>query len=180
MQSLSQQLENLHGRVCLMCLGNCAGGDDSVGMRLGEILSARNRKRLPESLGDRLRFRADEDFKIVMGGADPEKLLWSGAADGFDHLIFVDAVDFGGEAGSIVLLNSRQMTARFPQVSTHRLSLGLLAQWIETRGTTQAWLLGVQVESLAAGQELSPGVQAALAMLEELLRNRFSAEGIVC
>jgi hydrogenase 3 maturation protease len=88
-----------------------------------------------------------------------------------DHIIFLDAVDFGGMPGSAILLDSEQMSARYPQISTHKISLGLLAKWAEANGTTKAWLLGVQPESLKPGGELSPAVRATLELLVELVRD---------
>jgi len=162
MQSLSEQLDRLHGNVCLMCVGNPDGGDDAFGVRLGEDLAGRGMT------------------DLVIAGIDPERFLFRGASDGYDHLIFVDAVDFGAAPGSVVFLDADEMTGRFPQVSTYRLSLGLLARWIEARGTTKAWLLGVQPESLEPGHDLSRSVQAALAALSELLKRAFSAGVSVC
>jgi hydrogenase maturation protease len=92
------------------------------------------------------------------------------AQQGFDHLIFLDVVDFGGAAGSVVLLSSDEIAARYPQISTHKISLGLLAKWAEANGTTKVWLLGVQPESLKSGAELTPAVQAILELLLELVR----------
>jgi hydrogenase 3 maturation protease len=162
MQSLGQQLQRLHGRIGLLCVGNSDGGDDALGVRLGEELAGAG---IPD---------------VVIAGTEPEKWVFGGAAEGFDHLIFVDAVDFGGEPGSVVFLNREQMTGRFPQVSTHRLSLGLPAQLTEERGTTKAWLLGVQPQSLQPGPVLSPSVQATLAVLNDLLRRRLSAGVSIC
>jgi Ni,Fe-hydrogenase maturation factor len=70
----------------------------------------------------------------------------------------------------VVLLNSGEMAARFPQISTHKLSLGLLAKQAEANGKTRAWLLGVQPESLKPGEELTPTVRATLGLLLDLLR----------
>jgi hydrogenase maturation protease len=162
MRSLGEQLNRLHGHVCLMCVGNPDGGDDAFGVRLGEELAGRGMT------------------DLVIAGNDPERFLFRGAVDGYDHLIFVDAVDFGAAPGSVVFLDADEITGRFPQVSTHRLSLGLLARWIEARGTTKAWLLGVQPESLEPRRELSPSVQAALAALGELLMRPFGAGVGVC
>jgi hydrogenase maturation protease len=72
--------------------------------------------------------------------------------------------------GSTILLDSEQMSARYPQVSTHKISLGLLAKWAEANGTTKAWLLGVQPESLKPGDELTPAVRATLELLRDLVR----------
>ena len=40
----------------------------------------------------------------------------------------------GGAPGTVVLLDARDITARFPQVSTHKLSLGTIARLIEAEG----------------------------------------------
>ncbi|MGD0841055.1 MAG: hydrogenase maturation protease [Candidatus Acidiferrales bacterium] len=90
---------------------------------------------------------------------------------GCEHLVFLDAVEFGGAPGSVVFLNSGEMAARFPQISTHKISLSLLAKWAEANGTTKAWLLGVQPESLAAGQPLTATMETTLNALFELLRD---------
>jgi hydrogenase maturation protease len=89
--------------------------------------------------------------------------------EGFDHLVFLDAVEFGGAPGSVVFLDSGEMAARFPQISTHKISLGVWAMWVEAAGTTKAWLLGVQPESLKPSQSLTPTMQTTLASLRQLL-----------
>ncbi len=162
MQSLGAQLESLQGRICLMCVGHPDAGDDALGVLLGEELVGQG---MPD---------------VFIAADDPEKFVFRGAGDGYDHLIFVDAVDFGAAPGSVAFLNAQQMTSRFPQVSTHRLSLGLLAQWIEARGTTKAWLLGVQVESLQGRHELSPPLRATMAALGDLLKRRLNSGASAC
>ncbi len=103
------------------------------------------------------------------GGEDPC------AERDYDQVLFLDAVDFGGAPGEVVLLNSAEMEARFPQISTHKISLGLLARLVEANGKTKAWLLGVQPESLVVGRELSPIVQRTLELLIFVLQG--SARG---
>jgi hydrogenase maturation protease len=158
MPDLREQLKHLfQGRVCLMGLGNVDYGDDGFGVRLAEAL------------------RAEDRSNVIIAGASPERIVSKLADKGFDHLIFLDAVEFGAAPGSVVLLNSGEMAARFPQVSTHKLSLGLLARQVEANGKTRAWLLGVQPESLRRGEELTPTVRATLELLLELVRD-ISAE----
>ncbi len=65
---------------------------------------------------------------VVFAGTAPERLVRHCADKGFDHLVFLDAVDFGGRAGSVVFLDSQEMAARFPQISTHKISLGIAGQ----------------------------------------------------
>jgi len=71
------------------------------------------------------------------------------------------------------------MAARFPQVSTHKISLGLLARCLEANGRTRAWLLGVQPESLQPGAGLTPAVQNTLKILTELLGKMAAANPAV-
>jgi hydrogenase maturation protease len=155
MPDLREQLQQcFQGRVCLLGLGNVDYGDDGFGVRLAEELRA-----------------VGISGQVILCGTAPERFISRAAEERFDHVLFLDAVDFGGAPGSVVLLDSHQMAARFPQVSTHKLSLGLLARQVEANCGTKAWLLGVQPESLRQGEELSPRVQATLELLLELLRS---------
>jgi hydrogenase 3 maturation protease len=147
----AQLRTRLTGRVCLLGLGNEGLGDDGFGLRLAEALQAAGQAHAHAA------------------GATPERWLARSALEAVDHLVFLDAVDFGGAPGAVVFLDAGQMAARFPQVSTHKLSLGLLAKWAEANGRTTAWLLGVQPASLHPGAGLSPAVQLTLELLKELL-----------
>ncbi|MBI5818013.1 MAG: hydrogenase maturation protease [Verrucomicrobia bacterium] len=152
MPDLREQLEVcFQGRVCLMGLGNTDYGDDGFGVRLAETLAAAG---VPD---------------VVVAGASPDRFVGRVVGGGFNHLIFLDAVESGSAPGSVVFLNAEEMSARFPQISTHKISLGLLAKWIEANGSTRAWLLGVQPESLKPGAGLTPTVQRTLEALVELL-----------
>jgi hydrogenase maturation protease len=133
-----------------MGLGNPDYGDDGLGVRLAERL-------LESGVAD-----------VVIAGANPERYIGL-AAEGVDNLVFLDAVEFGGAPGSAVLLNAEEMTARFPQISTHKISLGLLAKCAESNGATKAWLLGVQPGSIRQGQALTPAIEKTLAALCDLL-----------
>lgn len=159
MPDLRQQLETcLYGRVALMGIGNVDYGDDGFGVYLAQKLSVDG---VPE---------------VVVAGNTPERFIGRIADEGFDGVVFLDAVEFGGAPGSAVLLNSDEMATRFPQVSTHKISVGLLARWVESNGVTKAWLLGVQPESLKAGAQLTATMQMTLDALAELLRDILSAQ----
>src|SRR5512146_785196 len=146
----TQLAKLLGGRVCYMGLGNIDYGDDGAGVRLAEELLYAG---VPG---------------VVVAETAPERSL--GFINGsFDHLVFIDSVEFGAEPGSVVLLNAKQMDSRFPQVSTHKIALGTLAQLAESRRNTKAWLLGIQPGSLQLGRQLTPVVQATLDALTELL-----------
>ena len=157
MPDLREQLQQLfQGRVCLMGLGNVTYGDDGFGVRLAEALISS-----APAVGTRCR--------VIIAGTTPEWLIGRVVDEHSDHVIFLDAVEFGGSPGSVVLLDSDEMAARFPQISTHKLSLGLLAKQVEANGRTKVWLLGVQPESLRLSEELTPTVRATLELLLDLL-----------
>lgn len=152
MSDLREQLEVcFRGRVCLMGLGNTDYGDDGFGVRLAEALVEAG---VPD---------------VVIAGASPDRFVGRIAGGGFDHVIFLDAVEFDGVPGSVVFLNADETSARFPQISTHKISLGLLAKWIETNGSTRAWLLGVQPQSLKTAPQFTAVVQTTWEVLKELL-----------
>jgi hydrogenase maturation protease len=160
--NLREQLEQLQGRVCFMGVGNRDYGDDAFGVHLAQAL-------LEASVPD-----------VVVAGNSPDRRLGMVTEMEFDHLVFLDAVEFGAEPGSTVLLDTQQIIARYPQISTHKISLGLLASFIESNGVTKAWLLGVQPESLKQGDDLSPTVRKTLGVLLELLFHLRTQEVNVC
>jgi hydrogenase maturation protease len=158
MPDLREQIQQcLQGRVCLMGLGNVDYGDDGFGVRLAEKLEA-------EGLPD-----------VIIAGTMPERFTGTVAENNYDYLLFLDAAEFGAAPGSVIFLNAEEMAARFPQISTHKISLGLLAKWIEDSGKTKAFLLGVQPESLKNVQELTPTMQATLEVLSGLLLELWNA-----
>jgi hydrogenase 3 maturation protease len=106
---------------------------------------------------------------VVLAGTTPERELHRLADGAFDTVLFLDAVEFSAAPGSVVLLNAGEMASRFPQVSTHKISLGLLARMIEAQGQTKVWLLGVQPDSVRRGAGLSPRVAATVGGLARLL-----------
>lgn len=160
MPDLYDQLrKRLSGRICCMGIGNVDYGDDGFGVRLGEELIAAG---VPD---------------VVIAGTTPDHWIGRFANPGFDHIVFLDTVEFGGAPGSVVFLDSSEMAARFPQISTHKISLGMLARWIEANGTTKAWLLGVQPESVKPVPQLTPTLQTTLEVLSELLGGLKSAAG---
>jgi hydrogenase maturation protease len=152
MPDLREQLEEcFQGRTCLMGLGNIDYGDDGLGVRLAEKLAAAG---VPN---------------VIAAGTMPERFIDSATADAFDYLVFLDAVEFGAAPGSVVFLDAEEMAARFPQISTHKISLGLMAKLVEEKGQTRARLLGIQPESLKSTGELSSVVQDTLDILSSLL-----------
>ena len=84
------------GRTCFMGLGNPDYGDDGFGVQLADELTKAG---IPE---------------VVIGGAVPEQRLGKIAAQDFDYVVFLDAVDFAAPPGSLVVMGARQNPGAFP------------------------------------------------------------------
>jgi hydrogenase maturation protease len=156
---LAQLGQLLQGRVCLLGLGNLDYGDDGLGVRLTEAVTERL-TRLGEAAlaGD-----------VVTAGAMPERFIGRVMKADYDQVLVLDAVEFGGEPGSVLLLGEDELHGRFPQISTHKISVALLARLIAENNTTSVQLLGVQPGSLKPGQGLSPTVQRTVSLLVDVL-----------
>jgi len=153
MTDLRKQLRKcLVERVCFLALGNVDYGDDGLGVRLGERLVAAG---MPD---------------VIIAGTTPERYLGRLARERFEHLLFLDAVEFGAAAGSVVFLDASAIAARFPQISTHKISLAALSLWAEANGA-KAWLLGVQPGSIKPTQGLTETVETTLEALSSLLQS---------
>jgi len=141
----------LSGRTCVLGIGEGQWGDDGLGVQLAQSL---------QEAGCR---------NVVLAGTTPESWIGWIRRVGFENVLLLDALEFPGEPGSVVLLDSAHLRSRFPQVSTHKLTLGTLARLIEDEGTTGVCCLGVKPASLAQGACLSEPVKATLELLKELL-----------
>ena len=137
--------------ACLVGVGNPDLGDDGFGPRLAEAL------------------RAAGLAGAVSAGIEPERLVETLSGGGFRNVLFLDAVEFPGPPGAAVLLDAAAVKSRFPQISTHKISLGTLARLIEGRCGARVWLLGVKPLSLAPGRGLSETVGTTLEILRDLI-----------
>lgn len=143
--------DRLVGRVGLVGIGNPDRGDDAVGLRLAEAV---------RDLGY---------AGVILAERTPERWTACLARGAFQTVLFLDAVEMGAAPGDVILLDGAEIAARYPQVSTHKVSLGTIARLIEADGPTRVFLLGVQPLSVAHGADPSAPVRATLDMLRDLL-----------
>jgi hydrogenase maturation protease len=174
MLDLIQEIQRcLKGRVCLVGVGNVSAGDDGFGVRLAEALLSLS-DTAPDAAAEldhsgAWSFHYGLERLVLVAGMSPERFIGRLVDAGFEHVIFLDAVECGAAPGAVVFLDAKQMAARFPQVSTHKFSLGLLARCIEANGRTKAWLLGVEPESVRPAARLSAAVQETVKLLTGIL-----------
>jgi hydrogenase maturation protease len=125
--------EILIGSVAFLGIGNVDRSDDGAGMALAQKLSGAG---IPN---------------VFLGGLTPEKHLPSIREDGYDTVALLDAANVGATPGSIAIFDAQEIKSRFPIVSTHKLSAGMLAQLITDGNSAKVWLIGIQPETLAMG-----------------------------
>ena len=143
--------QRLTGRVCLVGIGNPDRGDDAFGLRLAEAVR-------------------DVGYPdVILAERTPERWTERLARGAFQTVVFLDAVRMSAAPGDVIFLAGAEIAARYPQVSTHKLSLGTIARLIEAQGPTRVFLLGVQAQSAADGAELSAPVRTTLKILRDLL-----------
>jgi hydrogenase maturation protease len=134
--NLSETLDEiLAGSVGFIGVGNVDRSDDGAG-----VVIARQLKE--GGLSD-----------IFEGATMPERILPAVRSGDYDTVVFLDAVDANVEPGSVVLMNAQDIAARYPQVSTHKISIGTLAHMLQNSNGPEVYLLGIQPETVA----LEPG-----------------------
>ncbi len=144
--------ERLGGVRAILGIGNRLWRDDGVGSVLAERLKAAN----PEA-------------PIFDGGMAPENYLEKVAAARPEHILLIDAADFGGEPGEWRLFSGEELA--FTGVSTHAGSPRMLAAYLEERTGARVELLAIQPADAGEGSELSPKVAAAVDFLASSSRN---------
>ncbi|MGB9631122.1 MAG: hydrogenase maturation protease [Candidatus Methanodesulfokora sp.] len=132
----------LKGKYMVVCIGNELRGDDGVGIYIGRRLKNAITTEFPEDCIHRIR-----DEKP-------------------DTILFIDAVDFGGEPGSVIFSELREASST---ISTHRLPLSLLIELLE-EVKPKAYILGIQPKSMNLGEGLSSEVRKSADMLLSILR----------
>ncbi len=139
---------HLSGRVLVLGIGNTLRSDDGI----GSLLASRIQDKIP--------------YIVYDSGASPENYLGKIIKDKPDTILLIDAVDFGGEAGEVRVLEGEDIqTINF--FSTHDASISLAISYLKNSLKEAAIIiLAIQPEILAFGDKLSPQISKALSKLE--------------
>jgi hydrogenase maturation protease len=162
MASLDHALRGaLTGKACVVGVGNSDLGDDGFGPQVAERLCAAGHE------------------NVIVAATTPERWMHSLTSGRYDSVLFVDAVEFSGEPGAAVLMDASEIETHFPQVSTHKISLGTLARMIRRQSGARVHLLGVRPQSLRPGTGLSAAIEESAsgiaALLGDVLSQRAAA-----
>jgi len=139
---------HLSGKVVILGIGSTLRSDDGI----GSILAARLQDKTPHIVYD--------------GSSSPENYLGKIIKDKPDTVLLIDAVDFGGQAGEIRMLEGEDIqTVNF--FSTHDASISLAISYLKNSlKAVGIIILAIQPKVLAFGDKLSPEIAGALEKIE--------------
>ena len=112
------------------------------------------------------------DLPMVDASEVPENYGGWPERQGLESVVFVDAVDFGGEPGSFRVIPLEKLLVSAS--STHRLSLHYTIEYLKKEWKGDALLIGVQPKGLRLGEEPGPEVSAGVKELAGLLKDAAS------
>jgi len=141
------------------------------------VLAAGNRMRGDDAFGPEVAARLSGEFpeRVFDGGQAPENELPRVARLDPRLVVFVDAVDFGGEGGDLAVLDPEGL--RSGGFDTHTASLSLSAEFLREASGARVALLAVQPVSLELEAPLSAAVEAAVEAAADALRELLGGPG---
>jgi hydrogenase maturation protease len=140
--------EFIDDKTAIMGIGSKLKTDDGVGVFISEKL---------KNMGIK---------NVIVAEATPEHWLGFLAEKGFEKLLIIDSVLFGGEIGEIKFFDLKEISRRFGL--THSSSLHLFYDFISTEGSIKELkILAVMPESLEVGENLTPSVRKSA---DEIIR----------
>jgi hydrogenase 3 maturation protease len=157
---LEKLLRN-HRRVAIVGIGNEERGDDAAGL---EIV-----KRLQIELPQR-----GDDLLFLCTGTVPENFTREIVSFKPELVVLVDAADFGGKPGELVL--AAPDAVRGIAFSTHTLPLSVLATYIERMTGARVVVLGIQPKNTDASSGPSPEVERTVRELVKRIACLLSAQ----
>jgi len=138
---------HLKGKVVILGIGNTLRSDDGI----GSLLVSRIKSKVPFACWD--------------AGTSPENYLGKIVKENPDTVLIIDAVDFGGSAGEVRLLEAGELET-VNLFATHNASISLTINYLQNNLKADIIILIIQPESIALGDKLSPQVSKTLNKLE--------------
>ena len=144
------------GKVAVMGIGNTLRCDDGFGTVLAESLQ---RAKLPD------------DLRLFLCEMTPENFVGPVTRFAPDTILMIDTAELGEPPGSVRLLSAEDVAES--GMTTHNLSLRLLANMLESATHASVYLLAVQPKTVGFGEEISPEVSETLEYLTKILERVF-------
>lgn len=150
----------LVGDVVLVGVGNPMLGDDAAGCLVAQGLAG------------------TPGLQVIQADEVPENCFCTILDARPDVVVFVDAVNLGAPPGSVAILEADALARHEP--STHRVPLGLVAEFVQRQSGADVFVLGIQPRQVTLGSDLSPEVAVATESLSELIRRSVPSSDMCC
>lgn len=129
--------------VIIMSVGNSLRSDDGIGPYILSKIKNHQSK--------------SNKIELIDAGIVPENYIQKVLDLKPDKIIIIDAADFGGHPGELRFIPNNAIPES--SVSTHAISLRLLAELINKYSGAEVIFLGIQPKNIEFGEELSAKVK---------------------
>ena len=152
-------------KICVVGLGNILLQDDGIGLHVVETIKER--------------YRFEPKIDLLDGGTAGLDLL--PLIEGYEKVLFVDAVDAGESPGAIVIIEGDAIPSFLTtQVSVHHVGLSdlLFAAKMADLLPAEVCLVGIQPESIDIGLEITDILTRSLDLLLTTVLERLQKWGV--
>ncbi|MGC8804769.1 MAG: hydrogenase maturation peptidase HycI [Candidatus Ratteibacteria bacterium] len=152
-KQLAQELRNFQ-KFVIMGIGNPESSDDGLGPEIASNLTDTIRKKYA-------------DVVVINCGQSPENFTSLVKKEKPSHILIIDSCISGKKPGSIFLL--RPFDIKNTDVSTHRLPLYLLYDYLKSETGAKIIMLGIEPQCITSGALISNPVRQAVKEVVEFL-----------
>lgn len=135
-------------------MGNSFRGDDAAGLEMIRLLS-----------------RLETPLSLLRVGENPENYLIQITSLNPDTIILVDAADFKASPGTLNVILPDELT--LATISTHTMSLKLVAKYLEKETKARVLVFGIQPQRTKLGEKISPEVKNTLEEIAVEIKNLY-------
>ncbi len=148
---------NLKGfcKLVIMCIGNQYAADDGAGPEIGKNLSESVNESNIKNVAVINCYDSPENFTSIVKNEKPT------------HILIIDICVSGKKPGSIFLVSEKDI--KDMDVSTHRIPVGLLSDYLKTETGAKIIILGIEPVSIDKKRFLSNPVRKAINELTDFL-----------
>jgi len=141
------------------------------------VVTVGNTLRSDDGAGPYIAERAcpKEGVVLINAGGSPENILEEVRRAGPGRITFIDAADFGGAPGDIRVIPGEAIPET--TISTHAISLRLIARLLREDTGAEVDYLGIQPRSVEFGERLSPEVVSAAERIIAALSKKTGRRG---
>lgn len=145
----------IDGRVVLLGIGNESKWDDAAGVEVVKEVA---------------KMIDSEKVLFVNAGTIPEKFTSKVKDFEPDHILLIDTVDIDEEPGTVSIVDPEAIVNQ--KISTHRLPLSMLMEYLEKETGGEVFLIGIQPGKIKMGVGMSNSVRKAVEDLSEFLSEK--------